>query len=164
MKPKNPEIHTPDYLAWRKFATGDWIADIAAGEIINRRTGKPVPFSKNPNGYLIVSVRIGGMQTGILKHRAIWVAAHGILGLPLDYTLQIDHINHDKTDCRLENLRLVTAQENNRSKPGRIPDAIVDAIRSRYVAKHVTCRQLAAEYGVSPGTVSRIARTNPGGA
>jgi hypothetical protein len=47
-------------------------------------------------------------------HRLIWVYCHG----SIDENMQIDHINGVKDDNRIENLRLVTAQQNcfNRSR------------------------------------------------
>ena len=43
-----------------------------------------------------------------LHHRFIWEQAHG----PVPSGSEIDHINGVRTDNRLENLRLVTRQEN----------------------------------------------------
>lgn len=43
-------------------------------------------------------------------HRLAWLYVHGVW--PEN---QIDHINHDRSDNRLENLRCVTRQGNNRN-------------------------------------------------
>ena len=45
-------------------------------------------------------------------HRVIWEMHNG----PIPEGMQIDHINHIRTDNRLENLRLVTAPENMQNK------------------------------------------------
>ena len=45
-------------------------------------------------------------------HRLAWFYVHGVW--PKD---QLDHINHDKADNRIENLRSVTGQENSKNQP-----------------------------------------------
>lgn len=54
-------------------------------------------------------IRIGKKYA--YEHRIIMLLVHG--SLPKD--IQVDHINHDRTDNRLENLRLVTHTENGRN-------------------------------------------------
>lgn len=163
MTPHAPRIHTGDYLAWYKHITGERQYDFTTGEIRNIRTAKPVTFRPNADGYLITTVRIHGRNTTLLKHRAVWIAAHGILVLSLvDYTLEIDHINHDRTDCRIHNLWLVTVAENRRrsrtKKQGPVPPDTIRAIRTRYAAGGISIRALAAEYLLSAAAVSRIIR------
>ena len=56
----------------------------------------------------------GYIKTGIdnkthLVHRLIWIWHNG----EIDNNLLLDHINQDKVDNRIENLRLVNRQENS---------------------------------------------------
>ena len=51
-----------------------------------------------------------------LEHRVIWEKHNG----KIPKGLEIDHINHDRLDNRIENLRLVTKQENQRNAKRRI--------------------------------------------
>lgn len=55
------------------------------------------------------SIVINGIS--FLEHRLVWLYSHGIM--PKD---QIDHINHIRDDNRLENLRIVSHQENQRNR------------------------------------------------
>ncbi|MCZ0860977.1 HNH endonuclease, partial [Methanocorpusculum sp. MG] len=152
----SPILHAGDYAAWYKHATGDWIYDFAGGQITSRRTGRLVPFRVTPDGYLEASVIIKGIRIHIRKHRAIWIAAHGILALPIDYALEIDHINHNRTDCRLENLRLVRPEVNRRNRPGLLSDDTVRTIRRRYREEIISMAELAREFGLCRKTISRI--------
>jgi len=71
------------------------------------KVGNVVHLHKG-NGYL--TVKVDGIQ--YQAHRVIWHIVHG--EFPLN---DIDHINQDKTDNRLANLREVTRLENCRNKP-----------------------------------------------
>lgn len=64
--------------------------------------------STNPNGYktTLVNTRIENERAYI--HRLVWEAFNGAI----PEGMEIDHINNDRSDNRLENLRLVTKSEN----------------------------------------------------
>jgi hypothetical protein len=47
---------------------------------------------------------------GYLAHRVVWALVHGAWPQK-----QIDHIDHDRTNNRVENLRIVGHQENHRN-------------------------------------------------
>lgn len=64
---------------------------------------KEVKTTIIPNGYKIVNV--GKMK---LAHRVVWEAFNG----EIPQGMEIDHINTDRGDNRLENLRMVSHKEN----------------------------------------------------
>tara|TARA_B110000858_G_C17537980_1_gene352229 strand:+ start:222 stop:557 length:336 start_codon:yes stop_codon:yes gene_type:complete len=51
-------------------------------------------------------VRRNGKQ--VYEHRWVWAEVHG----PIPKGMQVHHINNNKSDNRIENLRLVTHQQN----------------------------------------------------
>ena len=81
--------------------------DPSAGCIVNRRTGRAVKGNKHRNGYLYLDLRLGGNRYGLQYHRCVWALARG--RFPPGQT---DHLNGDRADNRIGNLREVTASEN----------------------------------------------------
>lgn len=63
-------------------------------------------------GYRWVQIRVNGRL--YTAHRLAWLHTYG--SLP---NKEIDHINHDPTDNRLCNLRLVSHADNSRNQPMR---------------------------------------------
>ncbi len=80
--------------------------DSDTGKFCWRRTNKAAG-TLHTTGYW--RVQIDGKA--YLAHRLAWVYAHG--AFPID---NIDHINHNKNDNRLKNLRVVTRSENQHNR------------------------------------------------
>lgn len=79
------------------------------GQIFNHANNTFLTPIKNPNGYLKVGLAHGqGKQTQLSIHRL--VALHYIPN-PYEHP-QVNHINGDKTDNRVENLEWCTSKEN----------------------------------------------------
>jgi hypothetical protein len=76
--------------------------DYKDGQLI--RNGKTVG-TKTQDGYLKCTIKC----KTYLVHRLIYIYHHGSLSTDLD----IDHINHNKQDNRIENIRAVTRSQNN---------------------------------------------------
>jgi len=74
------------------------------------KIGQKAGYLKN-DGYIQIRVN----KKPYLAHRLIYLYHHGALP---DYPLELDHINRNRADNRLENLRIATKSENqlNRTK------------------------------------------------
>ena len=53
-----------------------------------------------------------GKRITVYAHIEVWIKAHG----PIPQGMQVDHVNGDKRDNRLENLRLVTKSQNGMNR------------------------------------------------
>lgn len=76
----------------------------------NRRMAGAVAGTRR-NGAGKVYIQIGISGRFFPAHRLIWLIQYG----SFDEALEIDHINGDGTDNRLNNLRLVSHQENQKN-------------------------------------------------
>ena len=88
------------------------------GELFSKRIGKCKLECLN-NGYIRWSTNRNHKKIRILVHRLVWETFNG----EIPEYMEIDHINRDKTDNRLSNLRCVTHRQNMRNwvVPARQP-------------------------------------------
>ena len=82
------------------------------GTVFLPRFGGKKSGCKSARGYMVGTFHLGNIRRQLKLHRVVWVAAHG----PLRNGLVIDHINRDKTDNRIANLRLVDASGNSQNR------------------------------------------------
>lgn len=80
--------------------------DYKDGQLI--RNGKVV--GTDSDGYRLTSINYKKYYV----HRLIYIYHYGDI---TDLTLEIDHLNHNKSDNRIENLRLVTKSVQSENKP-----------------------------------------------
>ena len=89
--------------------------DDRSGKLVNKRTGKAVRGRKDckRNGkhrYLRMLLTVNGREYNFYSHHVIWAWHNGRFP-----TMQIDHVNGNGFDNRIENLREVTQSENMRN-------------------------------------------------
>ena len=109
--------------------------------------------TKKLSGYHVLSIsqRYAGKRysTTIPFHRAIWILSRGI---PLSLRAEVDHIDGDKENNCIGNLRLISKEENT---PHKLNFEIAEEIRKRYVDGE-TQTALGKEFGVSRQAIQHI--------
>lgn len=93
------------FLYWRQ-RDQKWFPDVRASRIWNTKNAGNRAFKTKTAGYFSGGI----LGVNYLAHRVIWKYVHGI------DPDQIDHINGNRTDNRLENLRDVPEVLNHRNQ------------------------------------------------
>ena len=80
--------------------------DIVGGKARGKQAG-----TVNSKGYIIINVKKDGKQSQFRAHRLAWLFVNGHFP-----EIGIDHINGDKLDNRMENLREASILENGQNR------------------------------------------------
>jgi hypothetical protein len=126
------------------------------GEIQNTKTGRLLKPRKVSGGrYLGVALQNNGTRKEVKIHQLL-----GIYFLPKPQfdSAEIDHINRNGLDNRIENLRWVTRQENTRNRSSsKLTLKQITEIKSIYeLTNSITHQALANMYNVSRSLISSI--------
>lgn len=117
--PKPPKLYGPEYSAWRERVSGVTMERLRETFIyddsnpaaplvrINRKAGRQHHEGRIGGKYR--RLRIGGVN--YVMSRMVWVWWHG----PIPENMEIDHIDRDGQNNRIENLRLVSRSDNLRN-------------------------------------------------
>ena len=147
-------IRASDFAVFVKGMRGDWVAHPDTGRIYSNSTGdflKPAVKAGYPSLRIRLSFGDKEIRGRVSVHRAMWVLCRGI---PLSLDAEVDHIDHNRENNRLENLRLISKQEN---VPHQITYADAEEIRRKREDGN-TLKALAEEYGISQSSVRNIIR------
>ena len=147
-------IRATDFAVFVKGLRGEWIPYPESGKIYSTVTGEFLKTQK-VNGYLRLALThtSGGKtyKSCIPFHRALWVLCHGV---PLSLRAEVDHIDKNRENNTISNLRLISKEENT---PRKLDYETAEKIRRQY-AEGKTQRELAEEYGRGKSTIGDIIR------
>lgn len=146
---------------------GRLIADIETGKIYSTVTksniGDKVELKgADCNGYRVHNISFGGIKKQCRAHQIVWIYANGVYDKEV---LMIDHINRDKSDNRLSNLRLVDAKgnrENVNEYEGKLTQDEKDTMYFIYAEGHMSIRELAEDFGISKSRVQQLLSEHKG--
>jgi hypothetical protein len=146
---------TPEGQVW-STRRSDGSSDAVAAHVLNGCPSK---------GYPRVTLSVAGRRQRFFVHR---IVAETLLG-PCPEGLEVAHLNGNRRDSRLTNLRYVTRGENHLHKiaHGTMPrgDSHPNRSISETTARQIgarlrqvrSCHQVAEEFGTTRGVVSHIA-------
>lgn len=103
--------------------------------------GRKKKIHLRPDGYYEFFPWIKNKGCGYLLHIAIWEAVNG----KVPYGYEIHHINHIKTDNRIENLQCLTKEEHFEKHKSERTNACVES-KSKPVLQYTKEGQFVAEY------------------
>ena len=102
----------------KTFSSHPIYADYEAsrdGIVQNKKNRKSIGRISN-TGYMRIGICVNGKKKKCHSHRFIYECFNGLIPAGL----VVDHINRDKLDNRVENLRVITQRENNLNSAPRI--------------------------------------------
>ena len=129
------------------------------GRVRNARTRRLLSQWRTPSGYMHVTLRVDGQQVNRRVHRLV---ADAFLA-DWDPALTVDHLNRDRADNRLHNLRMATHVEQcvalcraNNARGLRVP---VRRSRGSAVVEYGSITEAARAGGFGTGRICQALKT-----
>ena len=128
------------------------------GRLLNTQTNRILKMHVGSGGYCYYSPKLDGKTKKILCHRGVYEAFNNVY---LTREQQIDHIDSNKSNNHLDNLRVVSAKENSQFRSDKIVEQ-KDYVIGQYdlnnnLIKIYACQEYAAkELGISSRSISSV--------
>jgi hypothetical protein len=152
----------PADTEWRAASLEGYLVS-ADGRVWSLLTRRVLRHGINRPGYCYVCLRVDGKTKPTAIHRLVAVSFLG----NLSYTAVVDHINGDKRDNRVANLRIVSRADNMRAfRDGirvtgrhgfKFDEALVARVKQDLAAGLLTKKAVAEKHGISVSHVYNIA-------
>lgn len=151
-----------DYIIYNSLKSKKLYVNYDTGEIystsIRGYEGEHIKLKGSVcSGYIVHTISFNGIKKQCRAHQIVWISANGLYDKE---KYQIDHINRNRQDNRLSNLRLVTCKENiaNQERHGTNILSIEDRLKvcELFYIGHMKMREIAEDFGVSKSTIFNI--------
>lgn len=139
---------------------GTLIINYETSEIFSRkvrgREGELVKLKPSlMNGYLCHNLSYKGIKKTIKVHQVIWISRNG----RVPEGMVIDHIDRNKQNNHIGNLRVATLSENAQNKDFTklgMSTELKEEVAAFYEHSHMTMREVGLHYGISKSRVGQI--------
>jgi hypothetical protein len=153
-------MNAGDLLILERLDDGTLQVDVETGDIystkvLESRLGNQSGLFKlkgwyDPDGYLRIHIRNGKKSKSVAAHRIVWLSVNR--DIPDNYL--VDHINRDRTDNRLSNLRLLHISQNS-DCGSKLGNWEIELIRGLYFTGDFKIMDLAFMFDVEKGVIWR---------
>lgn len=150
----------PDAVIADALVAGVWRVNPHTGIVSSGRSvHERILGTRNLKGYLVATLHFRGRRVQVKLHRVVWIAMNG--SIPVG--LMPDHINRNKSDNRIANLRLVSNKENAANRRSYLGEENPAAKITRNIAMAIrnasgSYDTRATQFGVSKSLVAQISR------
>lgn len=158
---KSKQYNPPNTSFWKESIVPGYLIS-SDGLVWSKKTNRIIKSAKNKPGYQYVNLRVNGKTKPYAIHRLV---AEAFLG-SIHENMVVDHINSDKNDNSLENLRIISRKSNiafSRKKIRldgkngyKIDDNMAGEIKWLLSNTNMSQRDIAAIYGITQSPISAI--------